>query len=71
MRIDEEEECKLATKKLEKDYVNARSNKGFPKGCYFLHDNNKAYFNTHKTGSKAKNAEQICKLEGNNYISAL
>ena len=70
MSIDKEDECKLATEKLEKQYVNARSNKGFPKGCYFLLDNSKAYFNTHKTGSKSTNAEQICKLQGNNYILA-
>ena len=68
MRIDKEEECKLATEKLEKEYVNTRSKKGFPKGCYFLHHNQKSYFNTHKTGSKSEQAEQICKLQGNNYI---
>ena len=70
MSVETVEVCKLATKKLEKDFKDSRSNKGYPKGCYFLHDTQKSYFNTHKTGSESRNAEQICKLQGNNYILA-
>lgn len=70
MSIDNKEECKVGSEKLEKDFKDSRSNKGYPKGCYFLHETQKSYFNTHKTGSKSERAEQICKLQGNYNISA-
>ena len=61
--IGEQQECEEAAKYLEKNFIDSRNKLTFPKGCYFLHQNSRMYFNTHAWGKANENTEQICKSE--------
>ena len=57
------EECKRAALSLGEIFKDSRNKAGFPKGCYFLRDNDRIYFNINKVGRKSLTAEQVCKFE--------
>ena len=61
--IGVQQECQEAAKYLGKEFADARSKHIFPKGCYFLHQTTRVYFNTHAFGKASNIAEQICKSE--------
>ena len=61
--IHDVDECKQAALSIGKKFKDSRNRPGFPKGCYFLRDNDQMYFNTNSVGRKSTNAEQVCKFE--------
>ena len=61
--IGEQQECEEAAKYLQLRFKDARNKNMFPKGCYFLHQTTRMYFNTHAWGKAEEKAEQICKSE--------
>ena len=61
--IVKQEECEEAAKYLGKEFVGSRRKSTYPKGCYFLHQNTKMYFNTYPWGKESSWAEQICTLQ--------
>ena len=66
-RINEAKECELAATQMKIKFVEKRSRKGLPKGCYFLIENDLIYFNTHLSGSKSTIAQQVCKGIGKEF----
>ena len=72
--IYDAEECKDAARDLGYAFGGSRSRSGFPKGCYLLVANNRAYFNTHPRGISEINqinqepSKRICAEKGSREI---
>ena len=59
-------ECKMAAKKLGKNFIREDTWSVFPKGCVFITGLKKVFWNKHETGGKISHIQAICKT--GNYI---
>ena len=58
------EECKIAANETNSKFKDARHRPLYPKGCYYLTQNNNIYFNTDTAGQANRATRQVCKQEG-------
>ena len=64
--LDNVGECKMAAKKLGKNFIREDTWSVFPKGCVFITGLKKVFWNKHETGGKISHIQAICKT--GNYI---